>query len=112
MQTDNLILLVEHDPNEVFLFELALAKHGISNPIRVLQSPAEALSYLKGEDAFANRELFPLPALLFLDVDAPGNSADHLVSLVRRNRALAPLLLVGLSDEADSDRKQHFFDLG
>jgi CheY-like chemotaxis protein len=112
MDNDKLVILVEPDPNVVFLFELALAQSNISNPVRVLPSPNEALRYLKGEAPFANRELFPLPALLVLDMDYPRSSAAHLVSFVRRTPGLATLPMIGLSEAPIGQRQQNFISLG
>jgi DNA-binding response OmpR family regulator len=112
MQDDKLVIVVEDEPNAVFLFELALAQSGISNPIRVLPSPGEALSYLNGQTPFANRELFPIPALLFLNLDYPENAAGQLVSSVRRTPGLESLLILGISEVTDYQRKQYFFNLG
>jgi DNA-binding response OmpR family regulator len=112
LQDDKLLIVVEDDPNAVFLFELALAQSGISNPVRVLPSPDEALTYLKGQEPFTNRELFPLPALLFLNLDYPDNAAGHLVSSIRRTPGLESLLILGMSEVADYQRKQYFFNLG
>lgn len=112
MNEQKLILVVEHDADEVFLFERALKKLGVINPIRVLRYADEAKCYLSGIGGYANRELFPLPALLILDLDLPSQSGMELVDWIRRNRRLDQVPIVGLTDGSERSQIQRHYDRG
>ena len=67
----NTILQVEDDPNDVFFFQQAMRHVGAINPIQVARNGQEAIDYLKGVGKFANREAYPLPCLVLLDLKLP-----------------------------------------
>jgi len=65
------ILLVDDDANDVFLLRHAMKKAGLTNPMQVVSDGQEAIDYLKGVGKFADRETFPLPILLLMDLKLP-----------------------------------------
>src|SRR5258705_2201153 len=71
MSTEPLILLVEDSADDVFLIRRALKKAGFQNPVHVVCNGKEAMAYLNGEGNSANRQFFPLPSLVLLDLRLP-----------------------------------------
>src|SRR5437868_2103044 len=65
------ILQVEDDPNDVVFLKYALTKAGVANPLQVATDGQEAIDYLQGTGRFADREQFPLPCLILLDLKLP-----------------------------------------
>lgn len=65
------ILQVEDDANDVFLLQHAMTAAGVENPIQVATDGQQAIDYLSGLGAFADREKFPLPCLVLLDLKLP-----------------------------------------
>jgi CheY-like chemotaxis protein len=65
------ILLVEDDENDVFFFKRATRLAGMINPLHVAQDGREAIDYMKGTGAYADRSEFPLPCLVLLDLKLP-----------------------------------------
>jgi len=65
------VLLAEDDPDDVFLIRRALRENHAANPLQVVQNGEEAIQYLAGEGAFADREAYLFPALLLLDLKMP-----------------------------------------
>jgi CheY-like chemotaxis protein len=65
------ILQVEDDPNDVFLLQHAMKKAGVANPIQVARDGQQAIDYLQGAGKFADRDEFPLPCLVLLDLKLP-----------------------------------------
>jgi CheY-like chemotaxis protein len=90
-------LLAEDDPNDRRLFQLALRRSG--KPIRVLEvaDGMEVIQYLKGEDKFADREKFPLPNLLILDLKMPRMTGLEVLHWLRHKPEFARLCTVMLS---------------
>jgi CheY-like chemotaxis protein len=66
------ILLAEDEENDALLLELALHHAAISNPLNLVRNGREAIEYLKGSGAFADRTRYPLPGLMLLDLNMPG----------------------------------------
>ena len=69
--SDQTILLVEDDANEVFLFERAFRKAELTNPLCVARDGQEVIDYLAGNGEYSDRTRYPLPSLLLLDLKMP-----------------------------------------
>src|SRR5688572_15374240 len=71
MKAHKTILLVEDDENDVFFFKRATKLAGLTNPLQVAEDGRQAIDYLKGAGAYADRSQFPLPSLVLLDLKLP-----------------------------------------
>lgn len=101
------ILLVEDDPNDVFLMRRAMKGAEIGNPLQVASDGQEAFNYLAGADKFADRALFPIPSLVFLDLKLPYKNGFELLQWIRGESALDTSIVVILtssSEERDIDK--------
>jgi two-component system response regulator len=99
----NTILQVEDDPNDVFLFQRAMTKVGVTNPIQVATDGQQAIDYLSGAGKFADRETFPLPCLVLLDLKLPYVMGLDVLKWIRAQPGAARVvvLLSASGQEAD-----------
>jgi two-component system response regulator len=102
---NNIILLVEDNPDDEKLTLRALTRSNISNEIVVAHHGIEALDYLFGTGAYADRDLNIMPQVVLLDLKLP--KLDGL-EVLRRLRAdertrLLPVVILTSSDE-EQDR--------
>ena len=74
------VLVVEDSENDALLIQRQLRINGVTNPITVLSSGDEAIVYLSGVGKYANRNAYPLPFVILLDLKLPG-STDGLALL-------------------------------
>ena len=97
------ILQVEDDPNDVFLLQHAMNKVGVANPIQVATDGQQAIDYLKGTGEFANREKFPLPCLVLLDLKLPLVMGLNVLKWIRQQPgpALVVVMLTASGEDAD-----------
>ena len=97
------ILQVEDDPNDVFLLQHAMNKVGVANPIQVATDGQQAIDYLKGTGEFANREKFPLPCLVLLDLKLPLVMGPNVLKWIRQQPgpALVVVMLTASGEDAD-----------
>jgi DNA-binding response OmpR family regulator len=65
------ILLVEDDANDVFFMKRAMKLAGMLNPVQVASDGQQAIQYLSGAGDYGDRERFPLPGLVLLDLKLP-----------------------------------------
>ena len=112
MRSSNLILLVEPEQQEVSLFEKAIRRQGITNPFRVLPHIDEVKKYLRGAGLYENRELFPLPALLFLNLDGRKENVRNFLFWLRNASPVKELVVVGLSHFEHRTEVQQLLDMG
>jgi len=65
------ILLVEDEESDVEIFMLAAREVRFENPVQVVKDGQEAMDYFSGAGKYSDRERFPLPALVLLDLKLP-----------------------------------------
>ena len=65
------ILLVEDEANDAFFVKSTFEKVGVATPVMAATHGREAIDYLQGKGEFGNRDKFPLPRLILLDVKLP-----------------------------------------
>ena len=71
MPTPNLILLVEDSDDDAFFFDRAVARVGVEIVTRRVSNGQEAIDYLSGHGRFADRERFPMPRVIVVDLKMP-----------------------------------------
>lgn len=107
MLNDEFILLVEDDPDDVLLIQRAFQKAGLSSVLKVVRDGEQAIDYLSGHRSYTQREQFPLPFLLLLDLKMPGTDGFEVLRWVRGEPNLKRLLVVVLTSsnlQSDVDR--------
>jgi CheY-like chemotaxis protein len=81
---------------------MAFKKAGIANPLQVARDGEEAVVYLSGEGEFADRERFPLPVVVLLDLKMPRRSGFSVLKWMREREELKylPVVVLTASDQA------------
>jgi len=108
----DIILIVEDDPNDALLLKRALRKAHCANPIHVVGDGEKAVEYLRGDGAYTDRERYPLPVLMLLDLKLPRMSGHEVLEWLRQQpllKRLPVVVLTGSDRQADIDR---VYDLG
>ena len=106
------ILLVEDDPNDIILIKRAFTKASIANPIHVVEDGEEAIAYLAGKDPYSNREKYPLPILILLDLKLPRKSGHEVLEWLRRQPGMKRLIVVVLTSSQQAHDINRAYDLG
>jgi len=97
MAEDAVILLAEDEEDYVLLIQRAFSKANILNPLHVVWNGQEVISYLKGDGKYSNREEYPLPDLLLLDLKMPRVNGFEVLQWIRQQPGLAPLRVLVLT---------------
>lgn len=95
------VLLAEDEEDYVLLVRRAFEQAGIPNPLHVVSNGQDLMSYFKGEGQYANREEYPLPDLLLLDLKLPRYSGLEAIAWIRSQPGLEGLRILVLTS---SDR--------
>lgn len=107
MLKNQFILLAEDDPNDVLLIQRAFQKAGMKDILKIARDGGQAIEYLAGQGAYSDRERFPFPYLLLLDLKMPGTDGFEVLHWLRGEPEMRRLLVVVLTSsnlQADVDR--------
>jgi CheY-like chemotaxis protein len=106
------ILIVDDSTEDAQLLVLALKKLHTERPVIVLNGGREAIDYLLGQNEYADRQRYPVPAVIFLDLKMPPpDGFDVLLFLNSRPQSNRPLTVV-LSGLIHTKEIQRAYDLG
>jgi len=97
------ILLVEDDENDVFLFTRAMGKIGIRVPLQTVSDGQQAIDYVEGRGKFADREAFPFPYLILLDLKLPHVKGLDVLKRVRESADDRPIVVILSSSKNELD---------
>lgn len=112
MSDQALFLLVEDNPDHVVLLQRSFARAKILNPLQVVRSGEEAIDYLAARGKFANREEFPMPSLVLLDLKMPGIDGFDVLRWIRQQPAIGTLRIVVLTTSSDTKDIDLAYTLG
>ena len=113
MEIDNgTILLVEDSDDDVFIFNRILNKARITNPVQVAADGQEAMDYLSGSGKFADRNRFPMPVLIFLDLKIPFVSGLEILEWMRGTAHLASIFVIVLTSSSEERDIVRSYQLG
>jgi CheY-like chemotaxis protein len=83
METSPCILIVDDNPRDITLFQAALENCGIRSPVQIAPHSQQAIAYLRGDGAFADRGMHPLPSIVFTDLNMPVSDGFELLSWLK-----------------------------
>lgn len=112
MSSGNTILLVEDDRDDVFIFQRTLKAARIVNPVVVVSTGQDAVDYLSNEGKYTDREKYPLPFVIFLDLKLPYLDGFEVLSWIRAQPHLQSIVVVVLSGSDETRDHQKAYALG
>jgi CheY-like chemotaxis protein len=107
-----LMLMAEDDDNDVFFLERALKQADIPHPLHRVRNGEEAIAYLRGEGPYRDRDQFPLPQFLLLDLKMPRKNGFEVIEWVRRQPGLKRLPIVVLTSSREDPDINRAYELG
>ena len=112
MDTLAQILLVEDNRMDVVLTLDAFKEAKLNNKINVARDGQEALDYLFGRDKYSNREEFPLPNLILLDLKMPGIDGFEVLRQIKGTERLRRIPVVILTSSKEEGDRSLSYDIG
>ena len=101
MYEKQIILLVDDSDDAHFKAALQTVNNGEA-----------AIAYLRGEGIYGNREKFPLPTVMLLDLNMPKVNGFNVLTWVRTQPGLRRLSMIILTASSRQEDIERAFDLG
>jgi CheY-like chemotaxis protein len=106
------ILLVEDSEDDAFVMNRALKQAGLGAPIHVLTDGQQAIDYFAGKGAFSDRDKFPVPSVLFLDLKLPYATGFEVLSSIREQPEFSSLQVAILTGSPEQRDRENAMVLG
>lgn len=91
------VLLVEDNPDDVFFMRRAFKVAGIANGLEVAEDGRAATEYLSAAGSFSDRQKFPLPCLILLDLKLPHVPGLEVLKWIREQPHLRRIVVIVLT---------------
>jgi CheY-like chemotaxis protein len=112
MNDQQSILLVDDSENDLALMRAAFKMANYNIPLQEVRNGEEAIAYLKGEGPYQDRNSFPLPTVMLLDLNMPKQNGFDVLGWVRAQPVLKRLPIIILTASMRSGDLERAFDMG
>jgi len=106
------VLYVEDEASDVLFMERAFAKKDLAENLRVVGTGGAAVAYLSGSGQYADRQKYPLPAVVLLDLNLPQISGFEVLEWIRNHSDYRHLPVVIFSSSTREDDRLKAEQLG
>jgi len=103
VQAAGSVLIVDDNPDDANLLQRELMLAGVRHPIPCVRCGEQLFCYLKGEGQYQDREKFPYPDLVMLDLMMSPRDGYDVLRWLKANPKYStfPVLVVSVVDEPD-----------
>lgn len=106
------ILMADDDEDDRMLAQDALTESRVLNRLHCVENGVELIQYLEGEGKYADRELYPMPGLILLDLNMPKKDGREALQEIKANPATRRIPVVILTTSKAEEDKLRGYDLG
>ncbi|MBD0314886.1 MAG: response regulator [Microcoleus sp. T3-bin5] len=113
MRQTQTILLVEDNPVDVLLMQRAFRNEAFANTsLQIVRDGDAAVFYLNGDGEYSDRDRYPLPAIILLDLKLPRRSGHEVLVWLKQHPELKRLPVVMLTSSRQTLDVKRAYDLG
>jgi len=91
------VLHIDDDPNDTALLQAAARSAKLDFQLYNIEDGDQAIAYLGGAEPYSDRELYPLPSLILLDLKMPRATGFEVLKWIRNHPELGKLPVIVLS---------------
>lgn len=107
------ILLVEDSPVDILLMQRAFRERIFSNTsLQIVRDGDAAVFYLNGDAEYSDRDRYPLPRIILLDLKLPRRSGHEVLFWLKQQPELKRLPVVMLTSSRQTVDVNQAYDLG
>jgi CheY-like chemotaxis protein len=95
--TEVVVLHIDDDPNDTILLQAAARSAKLGFQMHNVEDGEQAIAFLSGAGEYADRNLYPLPSLILLDLKMPRATGFEVLTWIRKHPQLREVPVVVLS---------------
>lgn len=107
-----IVLLAEDEPADVFMMQRAIRKFGWPVELHVVSNGEEAIDYISGEGSYVDRERFPMPQLILLDIKMPRKSGLEVLEWLKEHGGFPKIPVVMVTSSSVTSDVEQAYALG
>jgi len=112
MPENAVILIADDNEDDLLLIKRSLEKAGVVNPTQIARNGDEVIAYLAGKGKFANRDEYPFPALVLLDLKMPRTDGFDALRWIREQPGMKALPVIVLTSSENIRDVSATYELG
>jgi CheY-like chemotaxis protein len=103
------LLIVDDDEDQRFLAQITFEALATKYKVQLAANGDEAIAYLQGKGAFADRKKFEFPSYILTDLKMGPGDGFHLLEFIKKHPALSiiPVVMLSASDDTDDIRQAY-----
>jgi CheY-like chemotaxis protein len=105
------ILLVEDDDVDAENVVRAFKKNRIANMLFITVNGEDALAFLRNEDNYSDKEKFPRPSIILLDLNMPVMNGIEFLKVIKDDPHLKNIPVVVLTTSREENDRVESFNL-
>jgi CheY-like chemotaxis protein len=106
------ILLAEDNFDDAAIFRLMFERAKLPHTLHHVHDGQEAIAWLDGQGKYSDRQNFPVPGLLLLDLKMPRKNGFEVLEWIRSHQQLRELPVIVLSSSDDKSDVKRAHQLG
>lgn len=106
------ILMADDDPDDRLMARDALEEARLANDLRFVEDGEELMDYLRHNGKYSDRQNFPRPGLILLDLNMPKKDGREALAEIRSDPNLRQIPVVVLTTSKAEEDIYRTYDLG
>lgn len=106
------ILMADDDEDDRLLTREAMAEGRVLNRLEFVENGAELMDYLNGSGKYTDRDQYPMPGLILLDLNMPKMDGREALAEIKKHPAIRRIPVVILTTSKAEEDMLKGYDLG